>query len=238
MAQRGRADRSRLLRDPTRAHRGTASSPGTCRPSWNEITFRFNRRRSRAPGMLFYRLLGQAFGPRLAHTARWSSTPPQDAGHRRARLPTSACAPPAWTATPSIDRGVRPRGRTVLHDQLAHCTEMEDRVSRKVAMLILLDLGAIGNARTTPSMDDLSRLRMSSRRSRSSTVFLRLVLLLPRAEAFRSLELVLSSHCFDFGGRGPLREEVDQAPMAGSPGFGPLLLCQGRFAISGFRCRA
>jgi transposase-like protein len=70
----------------------------------DEFTCRFNRRRSRARGMLFYRRCSsRPSRPRLAHTARSSSTPAQDAGNCPLRRPTSACARPVWTGIPSID---------------------------------------------------------------------------------------------------------------------------------------
>ena len=96
----------------------------------DEFTFRFNRRRSRARGMLFYRLLEQAVQPPprtyrslVVDARRWS---PRTCCPRRL---TSASAPPASPATPSIGHGVNPRDNQVPSKPSTYCTEMENQLS-------------------------------------------------------------------------------------------------------------
>ena len=61
----------------------------------NEFTFRFNRRRSRRRGLLFYRLLEQSIAADPSPTAASSSTRPRPAGDRRSRLARTRAIVPA-----------------------------------------------------------------------------------------------------------------------------------------------
>ena len=96
--------------------------PGHMQAYLDEFAFRFNRRRSRARGMLFYRLLEQAVQapPR---TYRSLVVEPGAGRRDQQRRFRSASAPPAWTAIPSIARGARPLRSA---GRARYCTEMED----------------------------------------------------------------------------------------------------------------
>ena len=61
----------------------------------NEFTFRFNRRRSRRRGLLFYRLLEQSIVSDPVTTAASSSTRPRPAGDRPSRLARRVAIVPA-----------------------------------------------------------------------------------------------------------------------------------------------
>ena len=84
--------------------------PGHMQAYLDEFTFRFNRRRSRARGMFFYRLLEQA----LQATPRtYRSLVVNPSSGRRSflpRRPTNACAQPVSTAIRWIARGASLRG--------------------------------------------------------------------------------------------------------------------------------
>jgi hypothetical protein len=80
--------------------------PGHLQAYLDEFTFRFNRRRSRARGMLFYRLLEQSVQAPLAPTSHSSPTPGPATALPRRRRTTSASGLRASPASPSIAHGV------------------------------------------------------------------------------------------------------------------------------------
>ena len=88
----------------------------------DEFGFRFNRRNSRARGMLFYRLLEQSVQatPRTYRSlvARQAGVAARCRSHRT----TSVCTPTALTNRSSIDHGESGFNQDRLR---SHCTEME-----------------------------------------------------------------------------------------------------------------
>jgi ISXO2-like transposase domain len=94
----------------------------------DEFTSRFNRRRSRARGMLFYRLLEQAIQAPPRTYRSLVADPGTGRQNLRPRRPTSTCGQRVSTAIPSIARGARPRPTPSPSDARPSLHEMEDPV--------------------------------------------------------------------------------------------------------------
>jgi len=104
--------------------------PGHIQAYLDEFTFRFNRRLTRQRhAVLPPPRTGRAL-PHRVPTAHSSSIPTPDAGTRSHHRRTSASAPQAWTATPSIDHGDRRKHAAARDDPPNYCTEMEDPYDR------------------------------------------------------------------------------------------------------------
>ena len=88
---------------PTRAR----SSRRTCRATSNEFAFRFNRRRSRSRGMVFYRVLELAVGHAPVRYRDLVAAPAAQGGSDPSR-PHAAAIHRAWTAHERRDPGEPP----------------------------------------------------------------------------------------------------------------------------------